>query len=190
MILKVIIVVFMFGSFAVYGSYYNRDRLGYISQSNNIYQVGMFSVSNNTFTCWSNVFVTTEQLPQTGPYSPVEYIFENGEIPKTFVSNDNGMEFISFPPKYFHIYGRTNLYIEVVDPPMKCSLNRQGDLLFGFSETRRFFVIDKIKHPNLKSTPTEKRRWEERNINIPTHRTNDLEALKQKYIKDYGKKNK
>ena len=186
-----VIIILLCGYVCMCSALGGTDRIGYIARTTNMYAVGNYSVTNNTLTCWSNVFVTTDQLPQTGPYSPTEYIFEQGKRPSAEVSIKNGARFISFPSKSYHIYGKTNLCVNVINPPMACVLNRQDTLLFGFSTgERRFFIVDKLKNSELKIQPDLKARWEEINIQLPSHRTNDLEALKEKYIKDYGKKNK
>lgn len=167
------------------------DRIGYIARTTNMYEVGSYSIASNTLTCWSNVFVFTDQLPQTGPYSPTEYIFEQGKPPDAIKRIEGGMVTIAFPPKSYHIYGKTNLCVNLINPPMECVLNRQDELLFGFfTGKQRFFVVDKLKVVELNIEPNLKARWEEVNIQLPAHRTNDLEALKQKYIKDYSKKTK
>jgi hypothetical protein len=191
------IIIFIFAclfSLSIYAQISMRKvRTAYYSVDTNKYSVGTYNTTNNVFTFWSNIFVKAKQLPQTGPYSRIEYIFEQGERPKytTHITNSNGSVFLPLPPKLGHTYGKTNLVKKVTDRPMICAIGSQNELLFGFDTGEGLFLVaSKTNAPIKVIPPIKKYRREIRYIEFPIHRTNDLEALKQKYIKDYGNKNK
>lgn len=151
----------------------------YIAQTNGMLAVCAIDYDKGLLLRLRGVEIRRDQLPKGGH----SCVYEIGERPSV---NPNSWK---MPKNFHHFYGKIPYPVRDVDPVLSSHWNREGELLIGVRIRNQFYAMESLGKIR-KNTATMKAIEIEPplhvvNVQIPRHRTNDLDGIAAKVRAEY-----